>query len=240
MKSLPPQQLVTSVCLLTLSFVLLALLPAYSEEEIQWEYSYIPEQLPQDSMPRWYVRREGSPEILLDDAKLKAELPPGSVLYYAQGTHSGQSPFGDGMWDASGGNTTVEFRLRCKAEDPDERIFVVRVADGTYRWDVHFEKERIWAEALSGGGVALSTTEDDIYRLAIYGKTMQLSSARHGIIIPQIEGRHFDGDRNRVIFGTDSRGESRQLQSTVGWELGYFRWTNQETELNPPEMPIKE
>ena len=222
---LPNYRTIAGACLALVSIVALQPFHANAEEKITWQHTYIPNLLPELSIPKWHPRRDGSPMELLNNGKLIVKIPTGSSLFFRQGTHLGEKQLGDGMWDASSGNTTVDFSLSCQADNPNDRIFVIRLSDGTSRWDIHFQSDRITAEGLAKI-FKKNTKEEDVYRIIIQGNMAQLSSKLHGILLSDIPARKVDNQRNRLIFGTDSRDKSTAPQSAVGWELSYLQWSN--------------
>lgn len=208
---------------LLLPALMLALAPLLSAME--FEHAYTPEKLPNESNPEWRLSgKAGEAKVTLSNGKLKVSTVSDKKFHYTLGVLETGAPAGSGAagWDASGGTTTIDFRLRCDGDDPDAECFVLLLADGARRWHVRFFPNKI--HVARGGAREVDTSQGDTYRVTLDDDKLQLSSATHGTLFKDVKGIG-GGTRNRILFGNFPEGKKAPA-TPVAWELEFLRWTH--------------
>lgn len=185
---------------------------------------YKPDALPENAQPAWMQLQAGG-DATLKDGDLVVEVPGNKRHFYGLGTAQDGNPWGEAKAWTLKDQATIELRVRCATDLPDDPTFTVLVRDGTQQWEVRFG-------ASDSVGSMIDASQWDTYRLTLSQGRLQVSSYRRNIIFrglrstPDIRG-------NALLFGSYSY---RQDQTEPrNWELAFLRWTTDRADLTPPD-----
>jgi len=195
-------------------------------DSFEHEYLAADGHTPQHAIPAWALQHGGG-IIELQEDHLTAETPVGERNFFVIGMLDDEKNHGDSdTWDAAGGATTVEFRVRCESDEPGLEIFHVHISTGALQWRIRFLGDKIFPR-----GVSLNTNEADTYRAVIKHDKLTLSSERQGVILRDVAGNESYAGKptrsNAILFGSFAPNSQASGGKTV-WELEFIRWTNQE------------
>jgi len=201
-------------------------LPGICSDPVNWEHQYTGEEIPVQASPRWAVNSKavGSTETV-GDGKLDVVVGPEASRFYTIGFFTGEKPAGDASWNGTAGNSTVEIRVSCEAENPEKDIFQISLTDGKLRWDIDFRGDSI----LAGSKVVPTDTgKTDTYRIVLKDGLMQMTAEDQGMVFDGIKGSPLEDGRNRMVFGTDARSVRGSDLGGGSWTVDFIRWTNKE------------
>ena len=174
--------------------------------------SFYADELPENSAPKWVVKGNAGSVAAADGLLNVSSEGIGKRQFYVMDAASG-------AWDMSGGLATVEFRMKCASDDPEDEVFRVQLSDGKQMWRVNFYNGRC-------NGVAVATGDWDTYRLTIKDGKMQVSSEKLGVIVADIAPAPLE-DSPSLLFGTF---KTSPKFATRSWDLDFIRWTNEKLE----------
>ena len=177
--------------------------------DMQFANSFYADELPEQAAPKWVAKGNAGTAIAADGLLSVNSEGIGKRQFYILDSASG-------AWDMSGGLATVEFRMKCASDDPEDEVFRVQLSDGKQMWRVNFYKGRC-------NGSAVATGDWDTYRLTLKDGKMQVRSEKLGVIASDIAPSPLE-DTPALLFGTF---KASPKFATRSWDLDFIRWTNE-------------
>jgi len=191
-----------------ISAVFLAVSPLTAD--LQFSSSYHGDELPEHADPRWTVK--GRPvEVTANDGVLSVKSAgPGMRHFYVIDQKSGS-------WNMESGLATVEFRMKCQSDAPEDEVFRVQLSDGKNIWRAAFYPRRC-------NGVRAETEDWDTYTLTVRDGRMQIVSEKLGVLGSELEPSPLEDDP-ALLFGT-FKGSAESASRS--WDLDFIRWSNED------------
>lgn len=180
--------------------------------DLQFANSYYADELPENAAPKWVMKGNAGNAAAADGLLGVNSEGTGKRQFYVLDTASG-------AWDMSNGLATVEFRMKCASDDPEDEVFRVQLSDGKQMWRVNFYNGRC-------NGSAVKTGDWDTYRLTLKDGKMQVSSEKLGVIARDIAPSPLE-DTAALLFGTF---KASPKFATRSWDLDFLRWSNESVE----------
>ncbi len=181
--------------------------------DLQFANSYQADELPENASPKW-VEKGNAAETSVADGCLSVKSDgAGKRQFYVFDQTTGG-------WDMTSGRATVEFRIRCASDDPEDEVFRVQFSDGTQMWRAVFFNDRC-------NGAKADTADWDTYRLTVRDGKLQIRSEKLGIIAADIPSAPQE-DVPSILFGT-FKGSPQSAHRS--WDLDFIRWTNDDVQL---------
>lgn len=181
--------------------------------DLRFANSYQADELPEQASPKWAAKGNAAEASVAEGCLSVKSDGPGKRQFYVFDQSTGG-------WDMTSGRATVEFRLKCASDDPEDEVFRVQISDGTQMWRAVFFNGRC-------NGAQADTAEWDTYRLTVRDGKLQIHSENRGVIAADIPSAPQE-DVPSILFGTF---KASPQSATRSWDLDFIRWTNDEVPL---------
>ncbi len=187
--------------------------------DLEFAHSYHADERPEEAAPRWSSHGNGAEAEIAAGVLIARSTGAGKRHFYSLGKRSKSATESSGVWDMSSGMATVEFRIKCESDSPEDEVFRVQVADGTQLWRASFLPGKC-------NGKPVITDDWDTYRIVIKDGKMQISTEKSGVIASEVAGAP-STESPSLLFGTF---KASQAPSTRSWSLDFIRWTNEKAD----------